>query len=303
MSQIFGNGFIPNDGPSGAPTPWFASSSPSGSFPPGSPGNIGYGPANADGVRPAWFGAASDPYAAFGSTAAGGAENPYAGGGPGGLFAQFAGALQALLGRFGNAFAGTPAPAAAGPVASFRNVSLGSTGDPHLSVTGTEWNGGSTPASVNAHFDSMTSHADLFSTNDFGDGFDVATTVTQPTANGVTQNASATASMNGGLDSVTMTNAGAVSVTSGGNAVALAPGQSVTLSGGEQVSEAANGSVSIAEHAFGASLTTTFASNGGGGVDVTAQGHDVSLGGDLIAGGANPVAQPSRFPRRTVDYV
>lgn len=283
MSQIFGNGFIQSDGASGTAAPWFASDSPAGAFPAGSPGNIGYGPANADGVRPSWFGGTDDRYS-FGTFGANTQGQAY------GLFAQFAGALQSLFARFSSAFvAQAPAAPAAGPTASFRNVSLGSTGDPHLSVSGTAWNGGSTPANVNAHFDSMTSHADLFSTNDFGDGFNVATTVTAPSANGVTQNASATASMNGGLDSVTMTNTGAVSVTSGGSAMALTPGESVMLSGGEAVSEAANGSVTIAERAYGATLSTTFAANGGGGVDVTAHGHDVNLGGDLITGGASAV--------------
>jgi len=54
-------------------------------------------------------------------------------------------------------------------------------------------------------------------------------------------------------------------------------GQSLTLSGGQQVSEAANGSVSISESNFGENLTTTFTSNGSGGVDVTAQGQNVTL--------------------------
>jgi hypothetical protein len=137
----------------------------------------------------------------------------------------------------------------------------------------------------------MVGHSDLFSTRDFGDGFHVSTSVTQPSANGVTQNASATASMDGGRENVTMTNTGAVSVTDHGQAVALSAGQSITLSGGQKVAEAANGSVSITESAFNENLTTTFAQNGGGGVDVTAQGQNVTLSGALITGGSTPVAQ------------
>jgi hypothetical protein len=49
--------------------------------------------------------------------------------------------------------------------------------------------------------------------------------------------------------------------------------------------------VSITESAFNENLTTTFAANGGGGVDVTARGQNVTLSGALITGGATPVAQ------------
>jgi hypothetical protein len=185
---------------------------------------------------------------------------------------------------------GAPQSASSG-AATFANVSLGSTGDPHLSVSGTEQNADGSTANVNSKFDSMVGHQDLFSTRDFGDGFHVSTSVTQPGANGITQNASATASMDGGRESVSMTNNGTISVTDHGQAVALTPGQSLTLSGGQQVSEAANGSVSISESNFGENLTTTFTSNGSGGVDVTAQGQNVTLRGDLITGGTTPVAQ------------
>jgi hypothetical protein len=297
MSWINGNGFVPNDGLNGSSAAWLAAGEfPSGAFPPGSPANAGYGASGIDRVRPAWFGGANDPAQALGYGFAG---DPSGGGT--GMFAQFASALQQLIGRFGNALQGGGGSGTAGGGSRFQNVSLASTGDPHLSVSGTAWTGDGTTANVDAHFDSMTSHADLFSTREFG-GLDVSTTVTTPGANGITQNASATATMDGGFDAVTMTNAGTISVTSGGVAVDVPPGQSVTLAGGETVSEAANGSVSIAEQSFGKSLVTTFAKNGSGGVDVTASGHDVTLGGDLISG-ANPAAQPAPAWRRTQGYV
>ena len=157
-------------------------------------------------------------------------------------------------------------------------------------MNGTELNADGSTASVSSNFDSMTGHANLFSSRDFGDGFRVSTTVTQANANGVTQNASATASMDFGRESVTLTGDGTISVTDQGQSTALAPGQSTTLSGGQHVSEAADGSVTISEAAFGANLTTTFAANGGG-VDVTAQGQNITLAGDLITGGTTPVAQ------------
>jgi len=44
--------------------------------------------------------------------------------------------------------------------------------------------------------------------------------------------------------------------------------------------------------------TTTFTANGGGGVDVTAQGQNVTLAGDLVTGGTTPVAQTPANVRR-----
>jgi hypothetical protein len=292
MSQIFGNGFIPSDGLNGTAAPWaLPNAGASGTFPAGSPAYTGYGPANTDAYRPAWFASNNNPASL---------TDPGANSGISGILAQLASQVQQSIAQLSSALMGTPSAAPGAPqstpqsppngAATFSNVSLGSTGDPHLSVSGTEQADG-TPVTVNSKFDSMVGHADLFSTRDFGDGFHVSTSVTQPGANGITQNASATATMDGGRESVTMTNNGTISVSDHGQAVALTPGQSVTLSGGQHVTEAANGSVSISEANFGENLTTTFTSNGGGGVDVTAQGQNVTLRGDLITGGTTPVAQ------------
>jgi hypothetical protein len=285
MSWINGNGFIPND------TWALPGTSTSGPYPPGSPGYLGYGTASSDAVRPAWFGGATLP---------GGALNPMAdstSGGLGGILAQLASQVQQSIAKLSNALMGTSAAPSTNTgtnvpsgSATFQNVALASAGDPHLSAVGTEVNADGSTAGVSSHFDSMTSHTDLFSTRDFGDGFRVSTSVTQPAANGVTQNASATATMDGGRETVSMNNSGAVSITDHGRSVALAAGQSVTLTGGQQVSESAGGAVSIAESAFGENLTTTFTQNGGG-VDVTATGQNVTLSGALITGGTTPVAQ------------
>jgi hypothetical protein len=296
MSWINANGFIPNDGLNGTAAPWSVPNGGAGGpFPSGSPAYLGYGTANSDAVRPAWFG---------GSNTASAALDPSTAGGIGGILAQLANQVQQTIAKLSSALMGTSpstgttastgtntAANSLGGAATFQNVSLASVGDPHLSVSGTEQNADGTTASANSKFDSMTSHQDLFSTRDFGDGFHVSTSVTQPSANGITQNASATASMDGGRENVTMTNTGAISVTDHGQSVALTPGGSITLSGGQHVSEGANGSVSISEAAFGQNLTTTFTNNGGGGVDVTAQGQNVTLAGDLITGGTTPVAQ------------
>ena len=223
----------------------------------------------ADGVRPNWWNALGSP-------------SPGANGGNG-----LVGMLEAIVTAFGNAlqngaqqtlgaFGGSPpAPPA---TTLFRDATLGSVGDPHLSLSGTTASS-STP--IDAHFDSMTSHADLFSTPSFG-GFGVSTTASAPNANGVTTNASATAVLDHGEDAITMNADGTLAVTSGGAAIDVADGTSVTLAGGATLTRANNGAVTIGDATpWGRSLSTTFAANGSG-VDVTATAQNVALGGDLI---------------------
>jgi hypothetical protein len=298
MSQIFGNGLLTNDALNGAPAPWLAQGiGTAGMFPAGSPANARWALASSDGVRPAWYGGAILKAAA--ASLPGGAFGAYGNAGIEPILGKLATLVQQYIGRLGDALLGTQHTNAPGAgAATFQNVSLASTGDPHLSVTGSARHADGTTVAVDSHFDSMAAHGDLFSTRDFGDGFTVSTTVTQAAANGVTQNASATASMNGGRDTVTMNAAGTVSVASGGMAIALAPNQSLELAGGATVNEAANGTVSISESAFGATLSTTFAQNGTGGVDINATGTNVTLAGDLIAGGAKPAAQAPANVRR-----
>jgi hypothetical protein len=286
MSWINGSGFIPNGGLNGTAAPWATpGSGTAGPYPAGSPGYLSSGQVNGDRFRPAWFG---------GSTLPGGAINPSASSGIGAILAQLASQVQQSIARLGSAIVGSSSAGASPPptigAATFQNVNLASVGDPHLGVNGTELNADGSTASVSSNFDSMTGHADLFSSRDFGDGFRVSTTVTQANANGVTQNASATASMDFGRESVTMTGNGTISINDHGQSIALTPGQSTALSGGQQVSEGADGSVTISENGFGENLTTTFTANGGG-VDVTAQGQNITLAGDLITGGTTPVAQ------------
>lgn len=256
------------------------------SFPPGSPGALASG-FTGDAFRPAWFGG-SNPLAAFGPTFPGGTPNLTSAAGIMGVLSQMMAQVQQQITKLGGALFGARAfaatPQTGSGTAAFQSVSLASSGDPHLSVSGSERNADGTTTAVNSHFDSMTGHDDLFSTRDFGDGFRVSTSVTAPAANGITQNASATATMEGGRETVTLSNSGDVSIGDRGASVALTAGQTVTLSGGQRVSEAANGAISVSESRFGQSLTTTFTPNGGGGVDVTAQGRNVTLAGDLIAG-------------------
>jgi hypothetical protein len=171
-----------------------------------------------------------------------------------------------------------------GPQQRFSDVDISSTGDPHIAETGTRETRGGTQ-SVDQHYDSMTAHGDLVSSSAVAGGYRVSTTVTQPNANGVTYNNSATVHANGGGDSVTMQHDGSFSITSGGQPLALSKGQTVTLSGGETVAENADGSLVVnAANQNGGSIATTLRSNGNG-VDVTTHAHELALGGDVVQHG------------------
>jgi hypothetical protein len=180
---------------------------------------------------------------------------------------------------------------------AFSDVTLTSTGDPHLGETGTRTSPGG-PQAVNDHFDSMTSHGDLIDARSLAGGYRVSTTVTPPNANGVTSNQSATVHANCGRDAVTMNRDGSYSVTSNGQAVALAPGQSLALGGGENVTLNADGSLVVtAANGNGGSISTTLRATGSG-VDVTAQGHAIRVGGDIVDHDPGSPAAPPHFPVR-----
>lgn len=225
-----------------------------------------------DGVRPNWWnaGTGSSPPSASGGGLLGMLQQ---------IITAFGNALQngaqQVLGGFGATGAGGSSTGAGTP---FTQATLSSVGDPHLSLTGTAA-GSSTP--IDATFDSMASHADLFSTNAFG-GYLVSTTASAPNAAGVTTNASARATLDHGADQITMNGDGSLSVVSAGSVVDLADGNSATLAGGATISRDADGAVTIADtNPWGRSLSTTFTPTGGR-VDVTAQAQNVTLGGDLV---------------------
>jgi hypothetical protein len=163
----------------------------------------------------------------------------------------------------------------------FADVDISSTGDPHLAETGTRETPSGTQT-VDEHFDSMTGHDDLVSSRAIAGGYRVSTTVTQPNANGVTYNDSATVQANFGSDSVSMQHDGSFAITSGGQSVALAKGQTVTLAGGETVAENGDGSLVVsASNQQGGTIATTLRSNGSG-VDVTTHAHELAVGGDVV---------------------
>lgn len=221
-----------------------------------------------------------------GGWGAGGAE----GGTVLGLISSLLGAVQQLVSSlFGGSAPGTgqvPGPPQDGGGRQFfRDADLSSTGDPHLALTGTRGGpGGGTK--VDERFDSMTSHRDLFDSRDVAGGYRVSTTVSEPDANGVTTNRSATVHAGFGGDAVTMRADGSFSVLDGGQPRALAKGQSATLSGGETVRANDDGSLTVsATAANGGSVATTLRAVAGR-VDVTAHAHGLDLGGDIVNHGA-----------------
>jgi len=183
-----------------------------------------------------------------------------------------------------------------GPTQFAQNVTLSSTGDPHLAETGTIANANGTTANVNTHVNSMTAHSDLVYTNDVRGGYSVSTSVTAPDANGVTYNSSATVTTANGNDAVTMTNGGNVEVTQFGQTTALGIGQTLQLANGETVARNSDGSVTVSErNANGGSISTSLRQNGPG-VDVTTQAQNIRIGGDIVnsAGPSGETFEPPR---------
>jgi hypothetical protein len=207
-----------------------------------------------------------------------------------GAFGSIISALTNIIAGIGNHVG---EQGAEGPASQFvNNATFSSTGDPHLAETGSTVGANGNTQSVNSHFDSMTGHDNLISSQDFNGGYRVSTAVTQPNANGITLNQSATVHTNNNQNSVTMKNDGSVAISNNGRPVTLAPGQSTTLSAGEQVTRNTNGSLTVSEeNANGGFISTTMQTNGSGGVDVTTNVQNASVGGD-IAGQSAPAASP-----------
>jgi hypothetical protein len=194
----------------------------------------------------------------------------------GGILSQLISIISQLVsGLFGS---GTPMQGQASPQTYFQNATASSTGDPHLAFNGTAAGG----VTNQTHYDSMSAHNDLLDSNSFRGGFQIATSVTQPDANGVTYNQQATISTGFGATQVSLDNAGNATILQNGQSIALADGQTLQLDNGETVARNTNGSVVVTDrNRHGGSITTTLSENGHG-VDVNVQSQDVGLGGDLV---------------------
>jgi hypothetical protein len=211
------------------------------------------------------------------------------------LFSSLIGNLNNMISQMGNA---STEQAAEGPASqTVSNATFSSVGDPHLGETGSAYDANGNPVSMNTHFDSMQSHDNLISSQDFDGGYRVSTSVTQPNANGITQNQSATVHTNNNQNTVTMNNDGSFAISDNGQNVALAPGQSTTLSAGEQVTRNANGSLTVSEqNGNQGSISTTMQSNGSGGVDVTTNVQNATVGGDIANAAASTTPSAATNP-------
>jgi hypothetical protein len=271
--------YSPAAPPDGVTRPWWTCGT-------GASNGGGYGaPAN---------GNASDP---FGLSSAGGSSIAGLLTGIMNALQQFASSLTQSGGAGTQApgstqpWSGSQPPAGAGPQQRFADVDVSSTGDPHIAEVGTtEGPGGN--QSVDAHWDSMTSHGDLVHSDQVAGGYRVSTSVTAPGSNGITYNQSATVHTGSGRDCVTMNRDGSFAVTENGRPVSLAKGQTTTLPGGATVTANADGSLTVsASNARGGSIATTMRSTGQG-VDVSSHAHEIALGGDAVNHTAQKPFQP-----------
>lgn len=216
-----------------------------------------------------------------------------------GIVSGLLAALQQIVGALTNGNANTAGqqqssypPPPGGAQQRFANVDVSSTGDPHIAETGTT--AGPSATSIDDRWDSMSAHNDLVHSNDVEGGYQVSTAVTAPGANGVTYNQSATVHANFNQDAVTMNRDGSYAIYDDGNEVQLGKGESATLSGGERVDVNQDGSLTVnAMASNGGTISTTLRSTGAG-VDVTAHGQNIALGGDAVTHGApkNAPAKP-----------
>ena len=215
----------------------------------------------------------------------------------GSIIAGLLGTIEKLLAGLGGGFSLPGATAtAASARTSFADVTASSLGDPHESLSGTATDG----TAVGKKWDSMTSHADLLDSDSFAGTYRESTVATAPNARGVAYNASATVALGDGTTSVTLDGDGTYRVASNGGSLDLQTGRAVALGNGATVEKNADGSLTIADAGTGgASIVTTLAKNGDGGVDVTNVGHDVDLGGYLVThedaptAVSGPVASPA----------
>lgn len=216
----------------------------------------------------------------YGSGATAGSANPAQGGASPGNPA-------ACGASSGNA-AACPAPFGS-QEAYFSNASASSWGDPHDTFDGTNAQG----QTLKGSWDNMRSHADLLDSNSFAGSYRIATQASQPNAQGVTMNQSASIATASGNTVVSLNASGQYRISSYGNDVTLQPGQTAQLGGGESVTLNGDGSLTVSDtNASGGQISTTLKTNGNGGVDVNAQASGVDLGGYLVTRADGPRPQP-----------
>jgi|GEM_PF-1094785 len=204
------------------------------------------------------------------------------------LLMQLIGMLGALLN--GGGMPSGPGTPPGGQENYFSSAGGASTGDPHLSFSGQSASG-----TYGGKWDSMAAHSDLLDSDSVPGGFAISTTPTSPNAQGITYNASASITTNGGSTVLTYGADGSATISQNGTTNALARGQNLSLPG-EEISWNADGSLSVnVDDGNGGDIATTLSRNGQG-VDVRANAQNVDLGGDLVAGATQNPPQPIGAP-------
>lgn len=209
----------------------------------------------------------------------------------GGSFAGLSAMIEALVDRLSSIFETlasllgsalgnvTGAPPGAAGQQLFARATASSTGDPHEAFHGATPDG----IHVDGTWDSMSSHADLLSSDSVAGGYRISNAVTQPRANGVTLNARVDVATDDGRTNVGMNADGSYDVSQFGRRVDLVEGRAVRIDEHESVTLNADRSITIQENARdGGAISTTLRSNGSGGVDVSNDATNVDLGGYLV---------------------
>ena len=163
-------------------------------------------------------------------------------------------------------------------IKAFQNVNVSSTGDPHDAISGTTQNGNA----VNEHWDNMQSHNDLLSAPSLAGGFQLSSQVASPNGQGATMNQTVTATADHGRTAISFSADGQATVTQGNTINTMIPHEVLQLGNGLSVTDQGSSLVLQAQNMSGSALKTTLSQNGNGGVDVSAQGQNVALGGYLV---------------------
>ncbi len=208
------------------------------------------------------------------------------------LLMQLIGMLGSLLEGGGLPTASGPAPGStsASPENYFSSAGASSTGDPHLSFSGQ-----STAGSFGGTWDSMSAHGDLLDSDSVPGGFSISTTQTPANAQGVTYNASASITTNGGNSILTYNADGSATFSQNGRTMPLLRGENLSLPG-EAISWNADGSLQVnVDDGNGGTISTALSRNGEG-VDVRATARNIDLGGDLVNGATQSPLQAPGVP-------
>ena len=203
--------------------------------------------------------------------------------------------LMQLIGMLGSLLEGGGMPGGGGNVPAspenyFSSAGGSSTGDPHLSFSGQ-----SAVGNYGGTWNSMSGHGDLLDSDSVPGGFSISTTPSAPDARGVTYNASASITTDGGSSVLTYGADGSATISQNGSTTPLARGQNLSLPG-EQITWNADGSLQVdVDDGNGGSIATTLSRNGQG-VDVRATARNLDLGGDLVNGATQSPPQPVGAP-------